>query len=544
MLNVADFGAVGDSSTDNRAAFVAADAQAQLVNGAAIYVPAAARGYVLATNTTITSPIMLAAGALLQPAAGTTLTLNGAVNSPSTAQVFGGLGTVVISRIRTPVVHATWFAGADIGAKINNAVTALTVGAQKGPGTIKVNANGDPFTTQINLTSTKGLRLTSEGGNPNATTDYGPALIYTPTGTTAAVDASSSIGLEWDHLNLYYTSATFTGKLFKLNNAAEPHIHHARLAGDTGKNGAAMLIELSTTLGFSIDHATLDHAAIGIGCSGGSNNGIHIGEGMWFDRDFTDCQIKGWGGAWNLRSVIAESGNNAVGVAVVPFVKLAGDIAGLSIDGCMCIDGGSGGGTLIDLQGFLCSGFKLDGGNYTVLAGATSTLVRASDTANSTAGVSVQGVYASGFGTGVHLGRSHGSLVKGNVLKCGTPWTGSEPTGYEVANNDYGTNTISGVSVANTATIPITLPGSPNDGRGLVFVWVTEENASAIYMLNGAAGGVYEISDPTGGTGIFTPTVTTANSINIYWDAGTNSYRLENKRGGTRTIAVTSFLPT
>ena len=111
MLNVADFGAVGDGSTDSKAAFVAADVQAQLVNGAGIYVPAAARGYVIASNTTITSPIILAPGALLQPGAGVTLTLDGAIDAPPTFQVFGGLGTVVVSRLKTPIVYADGFLG-------------------------------------------------------------------------------------------------------------------------------------------------------------------------------------------------------------------------------------------------------------------------------------------------------------------------------------------------------------------------------------------------------------------------------------------------
>jgi len=72
-----------------------------------------------------------------------------------------------------------------------------------------------------------------------------------------------------------------------------------------------------------------------------------------------------------------------------------------------------------------------------------------------------------------------------------------------------------------------------------VLITVREDNASARYFLNGAAGTTAEVSDPSN---VFSPTFNTDRSLNIYWDRTKSSYRLQNRRGGIRTVIVTSTM--
>lgn len=85
-------------------------------------------------------------------------------------------------------------------------------------------------------------------------------------------------------------------------------------------------------------------------------------------------------------------------------------------------------------------------------------------------------------------------------------------------------------SLANTATAAI----ADNTFTGFILV-STSEDVSAIYCLSATTGTVSEISDPFG---FFTNTVSTPSRYNIYWDAGTSRYRIENLRGVTATISV------
>lgn len=69
---------------------------------------------------------------------------------------------------------------------------------------------------------------------------------------------------------------------------------------------------------------------------------------------------------------------------------------------------------------------------------------------------------------------------------------------------------------------------------GFVFV-SSSEDISGLYVLRGGTHTVGEVSDTSAA---FTPTQGTGSSMNIYWDAGTSRYLLENKRAGTITVSV------
>lgn len=74
-----------------------------------------------------------------------------------------------------------------------------------------------------------------------------------------------------------------------------------------------------------------------------------------------------------------------------------------------------------------------------------------------------------------------------------------------------------------------------NTTRGFLFIEVTEDDAGAIFRLNGDANSVSEVSDPAG---IFSGVAGTGSSINIYWSAGNSRYELQNNRGATRAIRL------
>jgi hypothetical protein len=316
-------------------------------------------------------------------------------------------------------------------------------------------------------------------------------------------------------------------------STVEPHVHHCRIAGTPDAKLAARLVELNTTLGLTIEHVTLDYAVDGIGCTGGSNNTVVIGNGVWIDKHFSGKAIRAWGTNWKVGPIVSESDPRR-GSPLTGLFALAGEVSAVHFDTIQVVDGGTGGGTLIDLFGFKASGIRVTGGSY---GAASGTFLRCSFRPGETSGLSVNGVSVLGMTVGIHLGSANGASIKGNQLHCATPWTGIAPTQYEIGNNDLGEFTTSGVPVPDDSDIPITPPGSASDGLGEVLITAREDNASARYFLNGAAGTTAEVSDPSN---VFSPTYNNARSINIYWDRTKSSYRLQNKRGDLRTVIVTS----
>ena len=280
---------------------------------------------------------------------------------------------------------------ADFGAKVNFILAQVA----KKAAVIVVPNGSITFSTAIDATDSRAIRITSNAGNPNSVTDWGPNLIWTGgAGSGSAVKAIGSIAFEFDHINLSYNNAAYDGKLLSLSsvggaqNTSTPHVHHCRISGTPTAKLAAMLIELNTTLGFTMDNVTMDYAVIGVGCSGSSNNVIDIGKGCWLEKHFSDCAIKGWGHGWTIGAIVHECDPTA-GVPLTPLFKLAGDSSGLRFAGGMSVDGGNGGGTIIDLDtgGFAVSGVDIS----MVIAHGSGTGVKCSNTAGKTLGLNVHG---------------------------------------------------------------------------------------------------------------------------------------------------------
>lgn len=69
--------------------------------------------------------------------------------------------------------------------------------------------------------------------------------------------------------------------------------------------------------------------------------------------------------------------------------------------------------------------------------------------------------------------------------------------------------------------------------QGMLFV-STNDNVGATYWLGGPADSVVEINVSSGG--FFSPTLNTTSKYNIFYDSGTDTYRIENNRGSAKDI--------
>lgn len=90
----------------------------------------------------------------------------------------------------------------------------------------------------------------------------------------------------------------------------------------------------------------------------------------------------------------------------------------------------------------------------------------------------------------------------------------------EVSNDVYNTGTA--ITIPNASYITI----ASQTFVGYVFI-STDEDFGALFFLKGATGGSTEVNDPDA---VFTNAVGGVNSYNVYWDAGSTSYRLQNNR--------------
>ena len=429
----------------------------------------------------------------------------------------------------TGVADTDDFAGADIGVKINAIITAIGLG---NPVVIRISRQDDySYSTSIDLTSTENVRITGFGSNLSTLNNRKPNLIWTGgAGTGPAIKAPGAIGLEIDHLSLTYNNSAFNGYLISLATTGAPdtstaNIHHNSITGTSTATGAAGLIELDTSERIAIEKNSFRYGVTAIKSTAGSNNVIAIRDN-WFQSDFTSAKIVAWGNAWTIESNVFEDGTTLIAA-----LDQAGDVQGLRFVGNQMVDGGTGGGTLFDLR-LVTKGVEISGNSFTAASG---TAILASSTAGNSLGWSIRGNYISGMTTGINLAVAEGVEITGNVITATTPWTGTNPTRLWITGNDFGLTTTSGLSVTNANTI--LLSRSAIKGSGLIAVYSIEDNAQALYMLNGTGNSVSEVSDPAG---IFSPTAGTATSLNIYYSSANGRYELENLRGSTRTIIVNS----
>lgn len=113
--NVIDYGADPTGASDSSTAF--ADAQTAAGSGW-VFVPKGA--YQIASSPTYTAPFLFAAGAIVEPTAGNTVSFSNSVEAPLT-QIFGGSGSVRFS-YGTTVYPEWWGALGNVGSVTPTAI--------------------------------------------------------------------------------------------------------------------------------------------------------------------------------------------------------------------------------------------------------------------------------------------------------------------------------------------------------------------------------------------------------------------------------------
>lgn len=492
--------------------------------------------YVISSNTTLSAPILCEAGVSFQIATGATLTINGEFNAPKLSQMFtlAGTGQVVLSKTTNPEVWAHWFPGADIGAKINRAFAAA---GGMGPVVIRICAGTYNYSTQINLLNAQGVRLTGAGSSQSTLSLGSPNLVWTgAAGSGSALVTPGARGVEIDHLGFSYSDATYNGNLLSFAKGAGTldtstvHVHHCNFLGDAGITLANALIELNVTEQVSIEHNSFRYAKNAIKATGASCNVVSIRHN-WFQSDFTSAKISAQGNAWKVESNVFEDG-----ASLIAAIELSGDLQGLEFNCNQCVDGGGGGGTLVDFHGaFVMHGANIGGNSFSAASG---TAILFSSTLANTNGVNIRGNFFGAMAIGLNAASGENWVLEGNRMATVTqPYTAAAMLRARIGSNDLGTTANSGMSLADsTAQL---LSRSDTRGSGLIEVYSVEDNSQALYFLNGAAHTVNEIIDPAAQ---YSGAAGTAASINIYWSAGNNRYEIENKRGATRTLVVNSFM--
>lgn len=147
-VSVKDFGALGDGTSDDRHAFVSADAV-----GCSIYVPKG--NYYIGSSITITNHVFIPQGSIIVIPNGVTVTFNGGITA-NVAQIFvcTGTGQVVFSSQTQAIGYPEWW-----GAQTNNAsfncLPALNACYQAVTKTILQNA-------EYYITSTWNLNLSNK----------------------------------------------------------------------------------------------------------------------------------------------------------------------------------------------------------------------------------------------------------------------------------------------------------------------------------------------------------------------------------------------
>lgn len=524
------------------------DTLANAITAAASSVLVINTAITVASNLTIASTVKLtfAPEGQLTVNSGVTLTINGFITAAPDQQIFAGTGTLVIAKATNPEVWAHWFVGGDMGLKINAARAAISPG-----GTIKLLPGTHTVSTQIDLSSTTGVRLIGSGGNQNASNPPGTVLSWSLTTAANAIKLDGAASIEIAYLG-FQTNNTMTGSFIDTatTDASDVHIHHCAFIGGTLTKSC---IDLDVALNWTIEECFFRYCEYHVRFEGSSNNAVNIRK-CWFDSTCSVSNIILLGSSISIDSNVFES-------TVKPILTMNGTSNNLGFTNNWAGDAGAVAITLIDLSQYILTG-GLIANNFLAINHASSICILFKSANNNTRGVRVTGNHFSGTGTAVHLGASEACSVEDNYINCTIPLegsTGSNNTGpvkwsfkrNSISDTPSGTYTNIGVSLANNAIMPI----APNrgaitgglKGAGYVNFYITLDSDGSIqaigqFCLLPNAPSTAEIRDE------FTNMANakgTASSFNVYYDT-TDSYsgfKLQNLSGNAVRVIVDSFSP-
>ena len=347
---------------------------------------------------------------------------------------------------------ADQFAGSDIGAKINAAITDLGSNG----GIIFVPSGSYSYSTAINADDYRCISIVGAGGQ---TAGSSGSTLLTYTGTGSGISAKSSTAFRLTGIMFAWSNASFAGPFIDLSHSAAAtdtssvNISHCSFF-KTGSGAAApVIINLDKTISSGIHNCTFHNATVAI--RGSADSGSYSNANEIVHCTFSSATgeistafIQNPGTGWRIIGNTFEMGQAAGTPAVVAFTAGASANAqGIEISGGNWIGDNSANGTYTMFT--VNSGWSITG-NYINGGGSNTTIF---SIANSASGVSIVGNIIASAGTVYALGTSvTGLLIAGNsystitAFKSGTPSQG-------IVTDDAGLTTVYGGLTSNGAFI-------------------------------------------------------------------------------------------
>jgi hypothetical protein len=416
---------------------------------------------------------------------------------PTGPQGMPGPSTTIYS------VNANDFTGADMGAKINAAITALgTTG-----GMVLVPRGTYSFSTPIVADDTRCITIMGVGGQ-TAGAAAATRLIYTATSGTP-VSARTTTSFRLRDIQIVVNHPSYTGTVVDTSHSSTGFDSSwVVIEGCSffASNGASpdIIIDLNQTINSTIRNNTFHGSKIGIrgkASSSSYSNVINIEHNNFSSStgDISVAMIQNPGEAWRISNNTFEMGT-ALGEPVV-----IGFVDGVTSKGLLFEANWVGDNTASASQSLitLCDGSQCHG-NFLASAGTgTATIIAIPD---STEGVSITGnhfqnaavVFAVGTGvTGLH--------IEGNEYGIGivTFMTGTPGAGANVVDNAATPNrNITGpVSISGTLTLGTALPissggtGATTAAAARTALGVPQLSGSNIFIGNNHFQGVLNVDE-------------------------------------------------
>lgn len=366
-------------------------------------------------------------------------------------------------------------------------------------------------------------------------------------GTGPVINAAGARACEIANLSFYASLDAYDGSMIDLSNgASNPSgiwIHDCVFFGDTASSSIAQMINLSTALETTIERCFFRYGVYQIKCANASINSAYIRD-CWF-QEATTAAI----GLQNANGMKIDS--NVFETIDIGAIKATGSVQGLVFSGNWTGDTLSASTMIaIDLSSATGSGINIVGN---ILIGNTnSTAIKLNSSAHALYGVTISGNLIGG-GTGINGGYVNSTSIINNEFRdCSIPFTYTEMVQSVWSNNVIDTATSGaasaiGKTLANDADMAISLvkpatAASGVMGDGIYNIHCRSTSGAnigiAAYSLNGSQISVTKLFESVGST--FTTTYNNATTINVYWDAATTTYRVQNKTGADIKVIVNS----
>jgi hypothetical protein len=255
--DVTFFGATGNGVADDRTAIEAADA------GATGFVHYPTGTYKVGSDITLTTPIVMDAGAMFLVATGATLTLNCPIQA-GYSQIFSwaGTGKVVFASGGTPAVYPEWWGATRDGSTDDAAaLQACFTAVQGSTYRPRINLLSGKYAYATGLTIAHAEGMTLRGGTGGfytaqaaGYTDTVTMLYYTGSGAALTIGDGSQAATGFIAEKIYLKGTSSAGKGIYFNTVGGVRLNDITVGQFTKSGGAGVWILKSQLI-------TFDHCA-------------------------------------------------------------------------------------------------------------------------------------------------------------------------------------------------------------------------------------------------------------------------------------------